>query len=98
MGSAAFMLSFLIRGTPRAVIFRACVMTAAIAATDWRIRGNIPLGFLYLFPMLLVGSVLNRWQITVSAGVCTLLTELFDDFTFSFPNDIPRDILIFAAF
>jgi signal transduction histidine kinase len=73
-------------------------MTAAIAVTDWRIQGNIPLGFLYLFPMLLVGNVLNRWQIVLSAAFCTLLTELFDDFSFAFPNDIPRDILIFAAF
>jgi signal transduction histidine kinase len=73
-------------------------MTAAIAVTDWRIQGNIPLGFLYLFPMLLVGNVLNRWQIALSAAFCTLLTELFDDFSFAFPNDIPRDILIFAAF
>jgi len=92
------MLSFLIRGTPRAVLLRAAVMTAAIAVTDWRIQGNIPLGFLYLFPMLLVGNVLNRWQIVLSAAFCTLLTELFDDFSFAFPNDIPRDILIFAAF
>jgi two-component system sensor kinase FixL len=92
------MLSFLIRGTPRAVLLRATVMTAAIAVTDWRIHGNIPLGFLYLFPMLLVGNVLNRWQIALSAAFCTLLTELFDDFSFAFPNDIPRDILIFAAF
>jgi len=92
------MLSFLIRGTPRAVLLRAAVMTAAIAVTDWRIQGNIPLGFLYLFPMLLVGNVLNRWQIALSAAFCTLLTELFDDFSFAFPNDIPRDILIFAAF
>ena len=38
-------------------------MTIAIAVTDWRIEGNIPLGFLYLFPMLLAGSVLKRWQI-----------------------------------
>ncbi len=73
-------------------------MTAAIAVTDWRIQGNIPLGFLYLFPMLLVGNILNRWQIAISAAFCTLLTELFDDFSFAFPNDIPRDILIFAAF
>ena len=92
------MLSFLIRGTPRAVLLRASVMTAAIAITDWRIEGNIPLGFLYLFPMLLVGSVLNRWQIALWAGLCTVLTELFDDFAWVFPRDAPRDILVFAAF
>ncbi len=94
----SLMLSFLIRGTPRAVLWRAVVMIAAIAVTDWRIQGNIPLGFLYLFPMLLVGSVLNRWQIALSAAVCTLLSELFDDYAWVFPVDIPRDILIFAAF
>jgi len=92
------MLSFLIRGTPRAVLLRAAVMIAAIAVTDWRIQGNIPLGFLYLFPMLLVGSVLNRWQIAFTAALCTVFTELFDDYVWVFPTDIPRDILIFAAF
>ena len=43
-------------------------MVAAIALTDWRIEGNVPLGFLYLFPMLLAGSVLNRTQIAISAA------------------------------
>jgi PAS domain S-box-containing protein len=73
-------------------------MTVAIALTDWRIQGNVPLGFLYLFPMLLAGSVLNRWQIAIGAGFCTLLTELFDDFAWTFPLDITRDILVFAAY
>jgi len=93
-----FMLSFFLRGTRPAVVTRAALMTAAIAIVDWRIEGNIPLGFLYLFPMLLVGSVLTRWQIAASAAVCTLLTELFDSFDWYSPAGIPRDILIFAAF
>ncbi len=73
-------------------------MTLLVAIIDWRIDGNIPLGFLYLFPMLLVGSVLNRWQTAIGAAVCTLLTELFDGFDWFSPAAIPRDILIFAAF
>lgn len=93
-----FMLSFLLRGTRTAVLTRAGLMTAAIAVVDWRIEGNIPLGFLYLFPMLLVGSVLTRWQIAGAAAVCTVLTELFDSFDWYLPSGIPRDILIFAAF
>src|ERR1035438_8891033 len=92
------MLFFLLRGSPRAVLLRAGLMIALIAFVDWRVEGNIPLGFLYLFPMLLVGSVLTRWQIAAAAAVCTLLTELFDSFDWSFPAGIPRDILIFAAF
>ncbi len=43
-------------------------MIAVVAVADWRIEGNIPLGFLYLFPMLLVGNVLNRWQIASVAA------------------------------
>ena len=97
-GPRTFMLSFLLRGTRTAVLTRAVLMTAAIAVVDWRIEGNIPLGFLYLFPMLLAGSVLTRWQIAASAAVCTLLTELFDSFDWYSPAGIPRDILIFAAF
>jgi two-component system sensor kinase FixL len=96
-GPRTFM-SFFLRGTRTAVMTRAALMTAAIAIVDWRIEGNVPLGFLYLFPMLLVGSVLTRWQIGAAAAVCTLLTELFDSFDWQFPAGIPRDILIFAAF
>jgi PAS domain S-box-containing protein len=73
-------------------------MIAIIAFADWRIERNIPLGFLYLFPMLLVGSASSRWFIAVVALVCTLLTEAFDSFDWSPESGIPRDILIFAAF
>jgi PAS domain S-box-containing protein len=97
-GHRTFMLSFLLRGTRTAVLTRAVLMTAAVAVIDWRIDGNIPLGFLYLFPMLLVGSVLSRWQIAGAAAVCTFLAELFDSFDWFSPAGIPRDILIFAAF
>src|SRR5580692_5182685 len=96
--SDAFMLSFFLRGTRTAVLTRALMMIAAIGVIDWRIEGNVPLGFLYLFPMLLVGSVLTRWQVAGVAAACTVLTELFDSFEWSFPAGIPRDILIFAAF
>jgi two-component system sensor kinase FixL len=92
------MLSFLNRGSRAAVLTRAGAMAAAIALTDWRIEGNVPLGFLYLFPMLLVGSVLNRWQIGLSAATCAILTELFDSYDWFSLIAIPRDILIFAAF
>jgi PAS domain S-box-containing protein len=97
-GQHSFMLSFLFRGTRTAVIGRAALMASFIALVDWRIEGNIPLGFLYLFPMLLVGSVLTRWQIATAAGICTILTELFDAFDWFSPAAVPRDILIFAAF
>ncbi len=92
------MLARLLRGSARNVFFRAALMIAAIADVDWRVEGNIPLGFLYLIPMLLVGSVLDRWQIALVAGVCTILTEVFDNYDWYTWAAIPRDILIFAAF
>src|SRR5262245_24074468 len=92
------MLFFLLGGTPKAVLLRAGLMIALIAAADWRVEGNVPLGFLYLFPMLLVGSVLSRWQIAGVAALCTFLTEIFDSFQWLPGSGVPRDILIFSAF
>ncbi len=92
------MLFFLLRGKPGAVLLRAGLMIALIAFADWRVEGNIPLGFLYLFPMLLVGSVLKRWQIVTVAAVCTFLTEMFDSYEWFPAAGATRDILIFAAF
>jgi len=92
------MLFFLLRGSPKAVLLRAVLMIALIAFADWRVEVNIPLGFLYLFPMLLVGSVLKRWQIAGVAVLCTFLTEMFDSFSWFPAAGVPRDILIFSAF
>jgi two-component system sensor kinase FixL len=92
------MLSFLLRGGRGAVLLKAALMIGVIAFVDWRVEKDLPLGFLYLFPMLLVGSVLNRWQIVVVAACCTFLTEIFDSFQWRPEAGIPRDILIFAAF
>ena len=47
------------RGSRRSILLRAASLIVAIAVLDWRIVGDIPLGFLYLFPMLLAGSVLS---------------------------------------
>ena len=97
-GPHNFMLFLMLRGGTRTVLLRAGALIALIALADWRVEGNIPLGFLYLFPMLLVGGVLARWQIALAAAVCTFLTELFDAFDWASSTGIPRDILIFAAF
>ncbi len=94
----SFMLSFLLRGSRSAILIRAAVMIALIAGLDWRVETNIQLGFLYLFPMLLLGSALERWQIAAAAALCTFLNELFDSFAWHPESGIPRDILVFAAF
>src|SRR5437016_8933442 len=89
------MLTFLLRGSTTAVLLRAGLMIALIAFADWKIEGNIPLGFLYLFPMLLVGSVLRPWPIALVAVLCTGLAESFDSFVWLPGTGIPRDILVF---
>ncbi len=94
------MFAFLLRGSPRFVVLRAALLIAAIAVADWRVEVDIPLGFLYLFPMLVLGGALSRWQIAIAAAVCTALTESFDNFDFfGRPSEgITKNILIFAAF
>lgn len=92
------MLSFLFQGNRKSVLARAVFLIAAIAFVDWRSTNELPLGFLYLLPMLLVGRVLAPWQIAVFAGLCTYLTEAFDAFVWSFATGMPRDVLYFAAF
>lgn len=93
-----FMVSILVRGSSEAVFVRAVLMISAIALIDWRVEGNVPLGFLYLIPMLLIGSALERYQIALFAAFCTVLTEVFDNYDWFSLFAIPRDILIFAAF
>src|ERR1700691_904438 len=92
------MLSFFLRGGTKYVLLKAGVLIALIAFADWRADKDVTLGFLYLFPMLMVGSVLTRWQIGMVAAFCTFLAEEFDSFDWRPASGIPRDILIFAAF
>src|SRR5580692_12849912 len=80
------------------MLTRAVVLTAVIAVIDWRVETNVSLGFLYLFPMLMVGVALNLWQIGIAAALCTFLVEEFDPFPFTPSESIPRMILVFAAF
>ena len=70
----------------------------AIALIDWRASNELPLGFLYLFPMLIVGRVLKPWQIGAVAALCTFLAERFDEFVWSFRVGLPRDVMYFSAF
>jgi two-component system, LuxR family, sensor kinase FixL len=86
------------RGNKRSLLLRAAILIAVIAVLDWRIVGEIPLGLLYLVPMLLVGSVLEPWQITLVAAVCTFLAEEFDDLQWNLRAGVTRDLLYFVAF
>lgn len=92
------MISFLFGSSKRATLLRALAMIVCIAAIDWRSMFELPLGFLYLLPMLMVGRVLRPWQIACVAATCTFLSEVFDPFIWSFLIGMPRDVLYFIAF
>lgn len=57
----------------------AAVLIVAIAVVDWQTKPFISIGFLYLFPILLVAGFLPRWQTTFVALVCAVLQELFSE-------------------
>lgn len=78
-----------------AVLAYGAILIAAIALADWRIEINATLGFLYIFPMVLLGTVLGWWQLVFVAAFCTLLSDRLDPF----PMDMEsaRDILIFLT-
>jgi PAS domain S-box-containing protein len=57
----------------------AAILIVVIAVIDWQTKPYISIGFLYLFPILLVAGFLPRWQITLVALVCAVLQELFSE-------------------
>jgi PAS domain S-box-containing protein len=80
---------------PRALLAGALI--ALIAAVDWRVQANISFGFLYLLPMLLMGTVLPLWGVMLTALICTGLADAFDPFVFTFSIGLPQDILVFTS-
>ena len=87
-------LSYLQRA-PRALL--AGLLIVMIAAVDWRVQANIAFGFLYLLPILVMGTVLPLWGVMLTALVCTILADLFDPFAFTWSIGLPQDILVFTS-
>jgi PAS domain S-box-containing protein len=80
------------------LLVQVAALIALIAAADWKINAEVPVGFLYLLPMLLASLVLNRLQIAFLGIACTGLAEAFDNIAWSAVSGIPRDLLYLAAF
>jgi two-component system sensor kinase FixL len=83
-------------GTPRTVL-AAGLLISVIAFVDWRVELDVAFGFLYVFPVILVGTVLSRWQIALVALLCTGLADLFDPYPFMVAVSLPHDILVFTS-
>jgi two-component system, LuxR family, sensor kinase FixL len=82
----------------RASLGWAALLIVTIAVIDWRVVEDLPLGFLYLLPMVILGRVLRPWQSAFVAALCTFLTEEFDQFAWNLRSGLPRDVLYFVAF
>ncbi|HEY7338478.1 MAG TPA: ATP-binding protein [Bryobacteraceae bacterium] len=89
------MIRRVLQWSPRAALAYAAILIVLIALADWRIEFNATLGFLYIFPMVLLGTVLGWWQLILAAVFCTFLSDRLDPF----PMDMEsaRDILIFLT-
>src|SRR5580693_9503544 len=88
-------MSFRQAGSSRVAL--AGLLIAAIAVVDWRVDAPLAFGFLYLFPILLVGGACPRWATVGTALLCTTLADLFDPFPFTLAMALPQDILVFTA-
>ena len=61
------------------LIVVAGLLISAIAVVDWATKPYISLGFLYLFPIMILGGFLSRTQIFGVALVCAVLQEAFSN-------------------
>ncbi len=98
--SGAVVMNLFLRlsqGSRRTILATAAILVGIIVLVDWKNPVNAYFGFLYVFPMLLVGAVLPSWQIALIALGCTLLAETFDPFPFIPAEAGPQDILLFIA-
>lgn len=71
------------RANRKALLITAVALTVVIAVVDWYTKSFISIGFLYLFPMMLVSGLLNRSQILILALLFTGLQEAFGDLPFT---------------
>ncbi len=71
---------------------------AGIAFADRRLNDAIPLGLLYLAPVVAISTVLRRWQIPLLGALCTFIAESSDAFPWTIGQGIPRDALYFFAY
>ncbi|HEV2987021.1 MAG TPA: ATP-binding protein [Candidatus Angelobacter sp.] len=92
------MSEFLLKQSRGKLLFIAATMIVIIALIDWRVEPNASFDFLYLFPILIVASSLERWQVALLAGMCAFLAESLGPFPWEPSAGIGRDLFMLAAF
>jgi two-component system sensor kinase FixL len=77
---------------------QAWLLIALVALADWKVDDRVPLGWLYLLPVSMLASRLDRLGITGVAALCTALAETFDGFKWQWRSGLSREVLYFSAF
>ena len=72
-------LSIYVPANRTKLIVAAGLLIAATAVVDWATKPYISLGFLYLFPIMILGGFLSRTQIFGVALVCAVLQEAYSN-------------------
>lgn len=80
----------------RILLISAAVLACLIAAVDWYTRPYISIGFLYLFPVMLVSGISRRWQIVGLSAGFALLQEVFSNLPLD--SAVPRLVFSWLGF
>lgn len=84
-------------GTNRKILLiTAAALTVIVAAIDWYTRPYISIGFLYLFPIMLISGVVRRWQIVAASILYAVLQEFYSNLPLD--NAIPRLVFSWLGF
>ena len=54
-----------------------CAIVATLVLLEWKFDFDFSLGILYVFPVMIAGTVLTRWQIVLAAIFCAYTRGLF---------------------
>jgi PAS domain S-box-containing protein len=77
-------------------LIAAVLLIVVIAMIDWLTKPYISIGFLYLFPIMMIAGFQPRWQVVVVALICAVLQELFSELPSS--EAITRLVMASAGF
>ncbi len=89
------MIRRILQWRPSVVFVSAAILIALIAIVDWKVEFNATLGFLYIFPMVLLGTIVGWWPLLLIAIFCTYLSDRLDPFPMD--SEYARDTLIFLT-
>jgi two-component system, LuxR family, sensor kinase FixL len=92
------LFSMFVWGTRKTTYTILVLMIGVIGYFDANTPAEIPLGFLYLIPMIIAGASLSRWETATVAVLCAWLAEAFDAFLWGPNTGLPRDLLYFSGF